>query len=84
MLARSVMDNNSMHLETWERFALPPGETGVTQVDRTLYTNGTITYTIVDRMLIVRDVPECRSFLSDDDKAAWLAVSSPVEDFSCD
>ena len=84
VLARSVMDNNSMHLETWERLALAPGETGVTQVNRTLYTDGTVTYTIVDRMLVVRDVPECQSFLSDDNEAGWLAASTPVEDFSCD
>ena len=84
VLARSVMDNNSMHLETWERFALAPGGTGLTQVDRTLYTDGTVTYTMVDRMLVVRDVPECQSFLSEDNEAGWLAASTAVEDFSCD
>lgn len=77
-------DNGSMQGERWERFTLAPGAEDAFQVGKADYVSGADTFDLVDRMLVVRDVPECRELLSDDQKPMWLTMASPAADFTCE
>ena len=77
-------DNGTMQGDRWERFNLAPGAEDAFQVGKTDYVSGADTYDLVDRMLVVRDVPECQALLSDDQKPMWLSMASPATDFTCE
>lgn len=83
-LVHTRFDNNAMQLEAWKRLPLAAGEQGSTTVDRTVYSDGVITFTVADRLLLVRDLPQCQAFLSDDNEDTWMSLSAPIADFGCE
>jgi hypothetical protein len=78
-----AFDNNKLKNERWGTYSLQPGESQEERVSRTNYTDGVVTFSRVDSILVVRDIPECSGLLTDDSQAVWKAQSIPIEEISC-
>lgn len=84
LVVRQASDNGAMQDDRWRTVSLGPGVDWETQVNRTDYANGDVTYSQVISLLVVRDAPECAPLLRADDAAAWEAAAAGVEALSCE
>jgi hypothetical protein len=83
LVVRTAFDNGAMLDDRWHQLELRPGEDWETQVNRTDYANGDVTYSQVIGLLVVRDAPECAHLLRADDAEAWEAEAVSIEALTC-
>jgi hypothetical protein len=78
-----AFDNGTLKNHSWGTYQLKPGETHEEQVNRANYKDGTSTFSRIDSLLVIRDVPACAGILGDDSQAYWETQSTTIEDFPC-
>ncbi len=83
LIVYTAWDNNAMQDKGWETYHLQPGGEWEERVNRTNYTDGVVTYSKVDRILVIRDAPECAGILSDESQSTWEAQASYIDEFTC-
>ena len=79
-----AFDNGKLKNHSWGTYQVKPGEMYEERVSRTNYKDGTITFSGVDSLLVIRDVPACAGILGDGSQAYWEAESTIIEDFPCE
>ena len=83
LLMFTEFDNNAMQLSRWEKHLMQPGDEWVERVNRTNYTDGTITFSRVSRYTVIWDVPECAPLLSEGNEDTWDMRARNVEEITC-
>jgi hypothetical protein len=83
VLMFTAWDNNAMQDRRWKTFQLQPGAEQEENVNRTIYTDGVVTYSAVEKLLVIRDAPECAGLLSTDSQPAWEAQALSIDPLPC-
>jgi hypothetical protein len=83
VLVFSAWDNNAMQDRRWETLQLQPGDQKEVHVSRTIYTDGVVTYSQVERVLAIRDAPECAGLLSTESQPTWEAQALNIDPLAC-
>jgi hypothetical protein len=77
-------DNNKMHASSWDSHQVPAGDEWEKGVSRTIYNSGVITFDRVERLLVVRNVPECVNIVPSMSQAAtWEAQAEYLDEIPC-
>ena len=79
----TAWDNNAMQDRGWETYQVQPAGEWEFRVSRTNYTDGVVTYSRVEKFLVVRDAPECAGILSTENQPIWEAQATSIEAISC-
>ena len=83
LIVYSAWDNNQMQFSGWKTYLVKPGATWEEQVSRTIYKDGDVTFSVVNRLLAIRDRPACRKLLSGDNEALWEQKALTIDEFTC-
>jgi len=83
LIVHTAWDNNAMQSSKWATYQVQPGNEWAGHVDRTNYTSGVVTYSKVDRILVIRDMPECISMLVDASQPKWEVQALYIDEFTC-
>lgn len=83
LIAHTAYDNNKMSGQAWQRYRLEPGGQHDEQVNRTEYTDGVVTYSKVDKVLAIRDTPDCADYVADGADDFWEMQARPVDEMPC-
>ncbi|MBA4420013.1 MAG: hypothetical protein C0391_02585 [Anaerolinea sp.] len=77
-------DNNAMKSEGWKKYSLPPGGIHEKRVNRTIYTDGVMTFDRVDKMLVLRDLPGCVPDIPSLSLASeWADAAEYIDEMPC-
>lgn len=83
LIVYTAWDNNAMQNSGWKTYQVQPGGKWEEQVSQTNYTDGVVTYSKVERILVIRDAPECIGLLSDESQSTWEAQALEIDEFTC-
>lgn len=77
-------DNNAMKFEGWKSYQLLPSGELEKRVNRTIYTDGVITFDRVDKMLVLRDLPGCvKDIPSISQASEWADAAQNIDEITC-
>jgi hypothetical protein len=83
LIVYTSRDNNAMRSNEWATYQLAPGDNWEGKVNRAIYNDGVVTFTRVDKIIAIRDTPECAATLADDGQAAWEAYAQEIFEIAC-
>jgi hypothetical protein len=84
LIVHTAWDNNAMKSDKWASYLVQPGEEWISHVSRSVYKNGDVTYQTVDRLLVVRDLNDCRFLLAEEEgRPIWEANAVMIEELAC-
>jgi len=83
LIVYTAWDNVSMQYEGWKTYHIEPGATWEERVSHVNYTDGTVTYSRVERLLVIMDVPACAHLFSDDNEPMWTVEALTIEMIPC-
>jgi hypothetical protein len=84
LLLYESWDNNAMKSEGWKSYSLPVGSTHEKRVNRTIYTDGAITFDRVDKLLVLRDLPGCvKDIPSISQASGWADAAEDIYEIPC-
>ena len=76
-------DNNAMHESGWKVFMVESGDSWDYKVSLTQYTDGSVTFSKVTKFQVIRDLPECRLFLTEGNETFWDLQAVSVDELVC-
>lgn len=79
----SVFDNNAMHTEVWKSRTLNADSVWTDRVTHTEYVDGSITYSEIRNILLLRNDSECMQFHDINKEIYWGAVAISIEKLPC-
>jgi hypothetical protein len=83
LIVYAAWDNNAMQFMGWKTYLLKPGGVWEEKVSRTNYTDGTVTYSKVERILVVNVSPECAYVTSNENQSIWDLHSQSIDEITC-
>jgi hypothetical protein len=82
LILHTSWDNNAMSDSGWHSYSVMLDSEWEMPVSRTIYTDGVITYDRVDRLLVIRDTPECMD-LALNQEATWEEKAIFIDYIPC-
>ena len=83
LIIHTAFNNNKLQGNKWETHPVRPGGEWELRVNRAIYKDGVITYTNLDRMLVVWDNSACKRLHTNQHQSTWEAMAAAVEDITC-
>jgi hypothetical protein len=86
LLYYSVFDNDAMHSENWESRRMDAFSEWSDRVSHTGYVDGSVTYSEIQKILLLRNDPACFHYLDTNDERneiLWETMSTVIEKLPC-
>ena len=83
LIAYTAWDNNAMQFNGWKKFLIQPGSQWEERVSLVNYIDGTITYSKVEKILLVENSAACAYLLPDGNESLWESQSQVIEPIPC-
>ena len=81
-----MFDNDAMYSETWKGRQIEANGAWSERVTHTKYVDGSVTYTEVQKILLLKNDPACFQYLDNNDernKLLWETMSTLIDKLPC-
>jgi hypothetical protein len=76
-------DNNAIQQSGWQKYQVQTHGTLELKVSKTFYFDGVVTFSRLERFLVIRDVPACANLLFDENRSVWDAQAVNIDEIPC-